>query len=97
MKLMDYVEKGYCVRSGHRFANDLILRSLLPLNLFYPMRKGVNSGVKANADASSDSNSSLRYNMHTVTIALLKSTPYFIAGRKGKSKKLSAAYARRLG
>ncbi|AUS27619.1 hypothetical protein C1A50_3455 [Paenibacillus polymyxa] len=42
MKLMDYVEKGYCVRSGHRFANDLILRSLLPLNLFYPMRKGVN-------------------------------------------------------
>ncbi|UNL93118.1 hypothetical protein CPY53_05860 [Paenibacillus polymyxa] len=97
MKLMDYVEKGYCVRSGHRFANDLILRSLLPLNLFYPMRTGVNSGVKATANASSDSNPSLRYNVYAVIITLLKALLISSLEEKGKSKKLSAAYARRLG
>ncbi len=94
---MDYVEKGYCVRSGHRFANDLILRSLLPLNLFYPMRKGVNSGVKANADASSDSNPSLRYNVYAVIITLLKALLISSLEEKDRySEKLSAAQERRL-
>ncbi|WOZ36928.1 hypothetical protein [Paenibacillus polymyxa] len=94
---MDYVEKGYCVRSGHRFANDLILRSLLPLNLFYPMRKGVNSGVKATANASSDSNPSLRYNVYAVIITLLKALLISSLEEKGRySEKLSAAQERRL-